>query len=210
MSRIVTRKEMEKAFIKVGCIHIHRSKCLSVITAICISRSVHMSELKLPKLKTFSVGLLESQLSPSLLMNLAHLASLHDHPHNLTNLLTTLQDTFPSSSTSDIMLLDSCYPFLHLCEQTLRLAAVRSLHVILQDCCSSELLLHTPPTLEELASGKARDDRSELATALVDILRCLVTRATQPSLLRPALETLELKHVSDMVSFEHLLKIFGG
>ena len=142
-----------------------------------------------------------AHLTPSLLTNLAHLASLHDHPHNLATILTSLQDTISSSH-----ILISSYPYLHYCEQLLRLVAVRSLNAILHGC--SDLLLYTAPSLDELATGP--EDSSDLATTLVDVMKCLVTRSVQPAVLRPVLDTAELAHVSDVVGYEHLLRIMDG
>ena len=145
-----------------------------------------------------------SYITPSLLTSLAHLASLHDHPHNLATILASLHDTVtPSSQT-----LLSSYPYLHYCEQLMRLAAVRSLHTVLHEC--SDTLLHAL-SLDDLASGAAIHDVSiDLATTLVDTMKCLVTRSIQPSVLGPVLSKAELAHVSDVVGYEHLLRIVDG
>ena len=165
------------------------------------------------------MSFLRDHLSPSLLLNLAYLAGYHDHPHNMNNIFETLENSSSSSSTSSSSSSfstsgqippSSSISFLRFCEHQLRFAAVKSLHVVLLECCSSELLLHTPPSLEELARSGVQGDRSEMVAALVDVLCCLASRATQPSELRPVLGMVELEHVSGVVSFEHLLRILNG
>lgn len=50
-------------------------------------------------------------------------------------------------------------------------------------------------------------DKSELASAVKEVLKCVSSRATKPSPLKPSLKLLELQRLHSNLSFETLTSI---
>ena len=66
-----------------------------------------------------------------------------------------------------------------------------------------KLLSYKPPPMDVVMAG-GYVDKSELAVAVRDILRCLIARAIKPSPLKPALRLMEMERVYSILSFECL------
>ena len=142
------------------------------------------------------------QLTPTILMNIAHLAGFLDQKHSLTTILQeahSITKTHPQTITN-------CLPYHQLCESLLQMAATKSLHTILFNESVIKLITYQPPSMEVVIAGDYVD-KSELSQAVKEVLKCLAARAVKPSPLKPMLKLLELERVHALLGYEGLAAI---
>jgi len=82
-----------------------------MVNAILTHRSVKVSELKLVPQDSFSLGLLSEQLTPSMLLNLAHLAGYLDKDHSVLSIVMSVQESSKSINTQQVIY--SKYTLIH-------------------------------------------------------------------------------------------------
>ena len=98
------------------------------------------------------------------------------------------------------------FPYHQLCESVIQLAATKSLHTILFNESVIQLLNYQPPSIDVVVAG-GYVDKSELASTVGEVLRCLAARAIKPSPLKPTLKLLELERVHAVLSYECLASV---
>ena len=162
-------------------------------------RSVSLSSLKLLTQKNFSLSLILDHLTPSILINLAHLAGYLDAKHSLLSILQQAH----GSARSFPQVISKSLPYHQLCESVLQMAATKSLHTILFNESVVQLLNYHPPSIDVVVAGGYMD-KSELASTVCDVLKCIVGRAINPSPLKPTLKLLELERVHAVLTYECL------
>ena len=94
-------------------------------------------------------------------------------------------------------------PFQQLCELQIQAAAAKSLQGILYNESMIKLLDYKAPSRDVVVAGGGVD-KSGLAVAVREVLKCLITRAIKPSPLKVALRPMEMERVYSIVSFECL------
>ena len=164
-----------------------------------LPRSVSLSSLKLLTQKNFSLSLILNHLTPSILINLAHLAGYLDAKHSLLSILQQAH----GSAKSFPQVISKSLPYHQLCESVLQMAATKSLHTILFNESVIQLLNYHPPSIDVVVAGGYMD-KSELASTVCDVLKCIVARAINPSPLKPTLKLLELERVHAVLTYECL------
>ena len=141
-------------------------------------------------------------LTPSILINLAHLAGYLDAKHSLLSILQHVH----SITRSSPQIIVKSFPYHQLCESVIQLAATKSLHTILFNESVIQLLNYQPPSIDVVVAG-GYVDKSELASTVGEVLRCLAARAIKPSPLKPTLKLLELERVHAVLSYECLASV---
>ena len=142
-------------------------------------------------------------------------------------MLTLYQATF------NLQELLKCLPYELLCHSMLQNAAIRSLYAVLLDQSVIQLLTYQPPPLEIVVQTEDKGgcvcvcvcvcmcafsyirislsgfcaDKSELASALREVIKCLCSRSIKPSPLKPSLRLLELQKLHSVLSYEALISI---
>lgn len=173
-----------------------------LILLLFLLRSVSLTAVKLLPQAQFSLPLITPHLSPSTLLNIAHLAGFLDHRHSLRSILQqahSLTSSFPLAITKSL-------GYHQLCNSVLQMAATKSLHSILFDESVLKLLSYQPPPMHVVISG-TYVDKSELADSVKEVLKCLATRAVKPSPLKPSLRLMELERVHAVLGYECLAAV---
>ena len=164
-------------------------------------RSSRLKDLKLPVQSRFSLSLIYDKLTPSILMNLTHLAGyLDDQTSHLSTIIDQIHSKIHYSPTSPLHSL----PYQQLCETQIQVAAAKSLQGILFNERVINLLDYRPPPSEAVVAAAGGVDKTVLAGAVREVLRCLVARAIKPSPLKVALRSMEMERVYSIVCYECL------
>ena len=158
-----------------------------------------MKDLKLPVQSQFSLSLIFDKLTPSILTNITHLAGYLDENSHLSTVMDKIHAKVHYTPSNPF----HSRPYQQLCESQVKVAAAKALQGILFNESVIKLLNLRPPP-EGAVMPDDFVDRSDLAVAVKEVLRCLVARAIKPSPLKPALKQMELERVLSIVSYECL------
>ena len=163
-------------------------------------RSNWLRDLKLPVQSRFSLSLIFEKLTPSILMNITHLAGyLDDETNHLSTIMNQIHSKMHYTPSNPF----HCLPYQRLCESQIQVAAAKSLQGILFNESVIKLLDYRAPPKEAVVAGDYVD-KSALVVAVGEVLRCVIARAIKPSPLKMALRPMEMERIYSIVSYECL------
>ena len=163
-------------------------------------RSNWLRDLKLPVQSRFSLSLIFEKLTPSILMNITHLAGyLDDETNHLSTIMNQIHSKMHYTPSNPF----HCLPYQRLCESQIQVAAAKSLQGILFNESVIKLLDYRALPKEAVVAGDYVD-KSALVVAVGEVLRCVIARAIKPSPLKMALRPMEMERIYSIVSYECL------